>query len=305
VSIEVQSLTKEYGLQKAIDSISFVANEGTITGLVGPNGAGKTTTMKILTCFMPQSSGTATVCGMDTSKDDMAIRKLIGYLPEHNPLYGNMYIKEYLQFIARVHRLDKVMQKVDNVIEMVGLTLERNKKVSQLSKGYKQRVGIAQAIIHDPKVLILDEPISGLDPNQLQEIRKLITGLKANKTIIFSSHILQEVESICDKVVILNRGQVVADDSLNTLNSNLQNVTEIEIEFLNSIRPELFQQLNATVEFSEVGRNKFILKVDGEQDIRSDLFDLAVAENNKLLAMSMKSKSLENVFKTVTKTEDS
>lgn len=305
MSIEVQSLTKEYGLQKAIDSISFVANEGTITGLVGPNGAGKTTTMKILTCFMPQSSGTATVCGMDTSKDDIAIRKLIGYLPEHNPLYGNMYIKEYLQFIARVHRLDKVMQKVDNVIEMVGLTLERNKKVSQLSKGYKQRVGIAQAIIHDPKVLILDEPISGLDPNQLQEIRKLITGLKANKTIIFSSHILQEVESICDKVVILNRGQVVADDSLNTLNSNLQQVTEIEIEFLNSIRPELFQQLNASVEFSEVGQNKFILKVDGEQDIRSDLFDLAVAENNKLLAMSMKSKSLENVFKTVTKTEDS
>ncbi len=300
MSIQVNALTKIYGSQKAIDNISFEAKEGEITGLVGPNGAGKTTTMKILTCYMPPSEGQATVCGLDVNTQEQDIKKLIGYLPEHNPLYGSMYIKEYLQFIARVHKLPNIKSKIADVIDMVGLGKEQHKRISQLSKGYKQRVGIAQSLIHDPKVLILDEPISGLDPNQLVEIRKMILNLKEGKTIIFSSHILQEVESICDKIVILNNGHVAADDEISKIESSYSERLSIQVEFLNSINPTILQGLGQGVNIEAISSTKYLLHVENNEDIRADIFDLAVAHNNKLLNLSTSQQSLENVFKSVT-----
>jgi ABC-2 type transport system ATP-binding protein len=213
MSISVQSLTKSYGRQNAVDSISFSAKPG-VMGFLGPNGAGKSTTMKILTCFIPQSSGTASVCGFDVEKDSLQVRKHIGYLPESNPLYLDMYVKESLGFIAGVHGIQSPQNRIAEVIEQTGLGPEQHKKIGQLSKGYRQRVGLAQAILHNPEVLILDEPTSGLDPNQLIGIRQLITDLGKTKTIVLSTHIMQEVEAVCGHVIIINKGKIVADDSL-------------------------------------------------------------------------------------------
>ena len=211
MSVKVQSLTKIYGQQLAIDAVSFEAKRGEILGFLGPNGAGKTTTMKIITAFLPQSSGSAEVCGFDTAADPMAVRQRIGYLPEHNPLYREMYVREYLGFIAGIHKVAKPRQRIAEMIELTGLGIEQNKPISALSKGYRQRVGLAQAMIHDPEVLILDEPTTGLDPNQLAEIRALIRRLGQEKTVIFSTHIMQEVQAICDRVLIINKGRIVAD----------------------------------------------------------------------------------------------
>jgi ABC-2 type transport system ATP-binding protein len=216
MSITVQSLTKTYGRQKAVDGISFTAKPG-VMGFLGPNGAGKSTTMKILTCFIPQSSGTASVCGFDVEKDSLDVRKHIGYLPESNPLYLDMYVKESLGFIAGIHGLKSPQNRIAEVIEQTGLGPEQHKKIGQLSKGYRQRVGLAQAILHNPEVLILDEPTSGLDPNQLIGIRQLITDLGKTKTIVLSTHIMQEVEAVCGHVIIINKGKIVADDSLQGL----------------------------------------------------------------------------------------
>ncbi|MBK0384200.1 ATP-binding cassette domain-containing protein [Pedobacter sp. SD-b] len=217
MGISVQLLSKTYGSQKAVDQISFEATEGKILGFLGPNGAGKSTTMKILTCFLPQTSGKAFVCGFDTSNDSLQVRKNIGYLPESNPLYHDMYVKEFLYFVGNTYHLQNLKTKVEQVILATGLEKEQHKKIGQLSKGYKQRVGLAQAIIHDPKVLILDEPTSGLDPNQLIEIRKLIKELGKTKTVILSTHIMQEVEAICDEVIIINKGKIVANNTLQGL----------------------------------------------------------------------------------------
>ncbi len=217
MSISVKALSKNYGSQKAVDQISFEAQPGRILGFLGPNGAGKSTTMKMLTSFIPKTSGSATVCGFCITKDSLEVRKNIGYLPENNPLYTEMYVKEFLNFVGEVYQLKNLSQRVLEVIQLTGLQKEQHKKIGQLSKGYKQRVGLAQAIIHDPKVLILDEPTSGLDPNQLIEIRALIKELGKTKTVILSTHIMQEVEAICDDVVIINKGKIVANDSLNGL----------------------------------------------------------------------------------------
>ena len=214
MSIEVSNLTKIYGTQKAVDSISFNINKGEIVGFLGPNGAGKSTTMKILTGYLQQDGGTAKICGIDVKENTIEAKRKIGYLPEANPLYYEMYVKEYLSFIAGVHSIKKELFEISNVIELVGLQLEQKKKVGQLSKGYKQRVGLAAALIHQPEVLILDEPTSGLDPNQIIEIRNVIKEQGKNKTVLFSSHILQEVQAICDRVIIINRGKIVADDLL-------------------------------------------------------------------------------------------
>jgi ABC-2 type transport system ATP-binding protein len=214
MSVVVEDLTKVYGKQRAVDSISFSAKEGQVLGFLGSNGAGKSTTMKILTCFLPQTSGKASVCGYDINRNPIEVRRNIGYLPENNPLYLDLYVKESLSFVAGLHDLEDRSQKIDRVIEMTGLGPERNKKIGELSKGYRQRVGIAQAILHDPKVLILDEPTSGLDPNQLISIRQLIKELGKTKTVILSTHIMQEVEAICSHVVIINQGKIVLDDSL-------------------------------------------------------------------------------------------
>jgi ABC-2 type transport system ATP-binding protein len=217
LSISVKALSKTYGTQKAVDQISFDATPGRILGFLGPNGAGKSTTMKMLTCFLPQTSGEASVCGFDISSQSLEVRKSIGYLPESNPLYQEMYVKEFLNFVGETYHLDNLRSRIEEVILATGLTSEQHKKIGQLSKGYKQRVGLAQAIIHDPKVLILDEPTSGLDPNQLIEIRKLIKELGKTKTVILSTHIMQEVEEICEEVIIIHKGKIVAHDSLNGL----------------------------------------------------------------------------------------
>jgi ABC-2 type transport system ATP-binding protein len=216
MSILVESLTKVYGAQKAIDSISFSAKPG-VLGFLGPNGAGKSTTMKILTCFIPQTEGKASVCGYDIEKQPLEVKRNIGYLPESNPLYLDMYVKESMAFIAGIHQMHSPQRRIDEIIEQTGLGPEQHKKIGQLSKGYRQRVGLAQAILHDPEVLILDEPTSGLDPNQLIGIRQLILDLGKTKTVILSTHIMQEVEAVCDHVIIINKGKIVADDTLNGL----------------------------------------------------------------------------------------
>jgi len=216
MSISVASLTKVYGKQKAVDNISFSAEPG-VLGFLGPNGAGKSTTMKILTGFIPQTSGKASVCGFDVETQPLEVKRSIGYLPESNPLYTDMYVRESLAFIANIHQIPNPEKRIDEIIELTGLTPEKHKKIGQLSKGYRQRVGLAQAILHDPQVLILDEPTSGLDPNQLIGIRQLIRDLGKTKTIILSTHIMQEVEAVCDRVVIINKGTIVADDTLNGL----------------------------------------------------------------------------------------
>lgn len=217
MSISVKALSKTYGIQKAVDQISFEASAGRILGFLGPNGAGKSTTMKMLTCFLPQTSGKASVCGFDISSQSLEVRKNMGYLPESNPLYQEMYVKEFLNFIGETYHLTNLKSRIEEVILTTGLSNEQHKKIGQLSKGYKQRVGLAQAIIHDPKVLILDEPTSGLDPNQLIEIRKLIKELGKTKTVILSTHIMQEVEEICDDVIIIHKGKIVANDAINVL----------------------------------------------------------------------------------------
>jgi ABC-2 type transport system ATP-binding protein len=233
MSIEVSNLTKIYGTQKAVDGISFTINKGEIVGFLGPNGAGKSTTMKILTGYLQQDNGVAKVCGIDVKSNTIEAKKKIGYLPEANPLYFEMYVKEYLSFIAGVHNIKNEQVEIENVIELVGLQLEQKKKVGQLSKGYKQRVGLAAALIHQPEVLILDEPTSGLDPNQIIEIRNVIKEQGKNKTVLFSSHILQEVQAICDRVIIINRGKIVADDLLSNLQKGGKKLEDIFREMTN------------------------------------------------------------------------
>ena len=217
MSVKVQQLTKHYGLQKVVDSISFEAMPGRILGFLGPNGAGKSTTMKMLTSYLMPDSGTASICGYDTQQQPLEVKRHIGYLPENTPLYLDMYVREFLSFVANSYQLSQPIQQVNNVIEQVGLQEEQHKKIGMLSKGYKQRVGLAQAIIHDPQVLILDEPTSGLDPNQLIDIRQLIKDLGADKTVILSTHIMQEVEAVCDDVVIINKGKIAANASIETI----------------------------------------------------------------------------------------
>src|SRR5688572_23196892 len=235
MSIEVNNLLKIYGEQKAVDNISFRVGKGEIVGFLGPNGAGKSTTMKIITGYLQATAGDASVCGIDVSENPLETKKKIGYLPEQNAMYYDMYVKEYLAFISEVHGMDNKQQAINNVISTVGLTLESKKKVGQLSKGYKQRVGLAAALIHDPEVLILDEPTSGLDPNQIIEIRDVIKQQGASKTVLFSSHILQEVEAICDRVIIINKGKLVADDSLRNLQKANQINHAVIVQFKENI----------------------------------------------------------------------
>ena len=301
MSIKVESLTKLYGTQKAIESISFEAKEGQITGLVGPNGAGKSTTMKILTGSLTSDGGGAHVCGIDVATDDIKVKSLIGYLPESNPLYPSMYVKEFLGFVCKIHKIKNADERINEVISSVGLDKEKHKKISSLSKGYRQRVGIAQALIHDPKVLILDEPISGLDPNQIQEIRQLIVSLKKDKTIIFSSHILKEVESICDKIIILNNGQIVADNKLDYLHEDHSQSVVIELELLKPMSENIFKSIDPNLIIVKSENNRYLIEIESGEDIREAIFDRVVDSNNKILSMAMQKKNFENLFKSVTK----
>ncbi len=299
--IEVKNLTKIYGEQRAIDDISFTASKGEILGFLGPNGAGKTTTMKILTCFIPPSSGSASVCGFDVTTAPLEVQREVGYLPEHNPLYKDMYVKEYLEFVAGVHKLDKKKQRVAEMIERVGLGIEQGKLIGALSKGYRQRVGLAQAMMHDPSVLILDEPTSGLDPNQLVEIRRLIKDLGKEKTVIFSTHIMQEVQALCDRVMIINKGVIVADDTIDTLQNRIRGESLVTVEFLQNIDNQRLAKILNVKSVKVLGANRYQLSSDMNKDIRPDVFRFAVDNQLTLMEMRKEVYTVEDVFQELTK----
>ena len=298
MSIKVDHITKLYGEQKAVNDISFEVQAGEIVGFLGPNGAGKSTTMKILTCFIPQTAGKASVCGFDTEKQSMDVRRNIGYLPEHNPLYPEMYVKEYLEFAARLHKMKNPQKRIEEMITITGLAVERKKKIGQLSKGYRQRVGLAQAMLHDPKVLIMDEPTSGLDPNQLAEIRGLIKNIGKEKTVILSTHIMQEVQAICSRVIIINKGSIVADDTVEGLKSHQKGLTLVQVEFKERIDKSLLSKINGIRKVT--GENQLTIEYSGDADIREILFRFAVENKYTLLNLNIEKQSLEDVFQQVT-----
>lgn len=301
MSVVVDKISKHYGAQKALDEVSFSAKKGEIVGLLGPNGAGKTTTMKILTCFIPQTSGRAEVCGFDVEKDPIEVRKKIGYLPEHNPLYKDMYIKEYLEFVAGLYKIQNKRARVADMIEMVGLQREQHKRIREISKGYRQRVGLAQSMMHDPEVLILDEPTSGLDPNQLAEIRNVIKAIGQEKTVIFSSHIMQEVQAICDRVVIINNGKLVANDSIEALQGKRKDSQSLLIESKQKLPHELLSKNAHVMEVNSLGENKYRIIGDKEVDLREEVFNFAVAQKITLLQLSLEKTSVEHIFQELTK----
>lgn len=301
MSVIVQGLSKHFGTQKAVDNLSFEAHPGQILGFLGPNGAGKTTTMKMLCCYTEPTEGTASVEGYDIKTSPLLVRKQIGYLPEHNPLYEEMYVKEFLQFVASIHRIENKVGRISDIIEMTGLGKEQNKIIGTLSKGYRQRVGLAQAIIHDPKVLILDEPTSGLDMNQLLDIRSLIKELGKEKTVIFSSHIMQEVQALCDRVVIINNGNLVADESIDTLRNRMEGNRSVRVEFAQkNVSATMFNGLKNVTDVRKEGE-EIIFTIKGNEDIRAEIFNFAVANQLTLLEMKTDKANVEDIFRKLTK----
>ena len=301
MSIEVQNLTKIYDGQKAIDEVSFSIGGAEIVGFLGPNGAGKSTTMKILSGHIVETSGTANILGMDVSKESLEIKKRIGYLPELNPLYGDMYVREYLSFIADINKIKDTQKAINRVIKSTGLERESRKKISQLSKGYKQRVGLAQALINDPDVLILDEPTSGLDPNQMKEIRSLILSLGKNKTILLSSHIMQEVEAMCSRVIILNKGKIIADDTIEAIKKNWDmNTIQIHVKFRDSIDGAELSLIDGVESIKSVDERTFVIVSKGNVDIAEELFNFAIASNTIIVEQKEQEKSLESIFQKLT-----
>lgn len=299
MSVIVEHLTKIYGAQKALDDISFEVKPGDIMGFLGPNGAGKSTTMKILSGYIPQTSGKASVCGYDVQENSIDVKKHIGYLPELNPLYTDMYVKEYLLFIAELQNLGKRSNNaVESMIERTGLSQERRKKIGQLSKGYKQRVGLAQAMLHNPEVLILDEPTSGLDPNQVGEMRDLIREIGKDKTVILSTHIMQEVEAMCNRVVIIDKGKIVADDKIEKLQQKLTGDVTITVEFKNEVNENDLKKVAGIISVKQNGK-KFLLRCDN--DIREEISNESSKQNWILLSMNLEEDSLEDVFQKLTK----
>lgn len=302
MSIEVNRLTKVYGEQKAIDEVGFAIGTGEIVGFLGPNGAGKSTTMKILSGYVSQTSGSANVLGMDVRENPIEIKQRIGYLPELNPLYGEMFVKEYLAFNAQIHHIKNTKQAISRVIEETGLTKEAHKKIGQLSKGYKQRVGLAQALINDPDVLILDEPTSGLDPNQMQDIRQLIQTLGQNKTILLSSHIMQEVEAMCSRVIIINQGRLIADDSISAIKKNWEdNSTHTIVRFRDEIDEKKLSALTGVVSADQTDENTYTVVTKGDIDAAEILFDFAVSSKTIIIEQRAQQKSLESIFQHLTK----
>lgn len=299
MSIEVKNLYKYYGEQAAVKDISFTVNSGEIVGFLGPNGAGKSTTMKIITGFIPASEGTVKVCDLPVDVDSLDTRKKIGYLPEHNPLYLDMYVKEYLEFVGNIYKIQQVRERVNEMIKAVGLEVEQSKKIGMLSKGYRQRVGLAAAIIHDPEVLILDEPTSGLDPNQLVEIRDLIKSIGKKKTVMLSTHIMQEVEAICDRVVIINKGEIVADDKASVLQHKTNKVQTVYVEFEDSISKSQLQKIMHVRKVEQV-KDGWLLETIEEVDLRRVVSKHASQNNWLTLTLKIEEKSLEEVFKELT-----
>jgi ABC-2 type transport system ATP-binding protein len=302
MSVVVSDLVKTYGTQNAVDHISFQAATGEIVGFLGPNGAGKSTTMKIATCYIPPTSGTIKVAGYDVVESPMEVRRKVGYLPEHNPLYLDMYVHEYLIFAGSLYGL-KSFQLKSRVAEMVnicGLNIEQNKKIGALSKGYRQRVGLAQALIHNPEVLILDEPTTGLDPNQIVEIRNLIKNIAKEKTIIFSTHIMQEVQAICDRVVIINRGKIVADSKVGELKNVVSSENVITVEFEKDIEISQFQDIEGVIEVSKQSVGKYQIRSKPEVDVRAAIFRKAADQSWTLVGLKQEERSIENIFRELT-----
>lgn len=301
MSVVVNNLVKTYGKQNAVNNISFVAKKGEITGFLGPNGAGKSTTMKIITCYTPATSGEVLIAGQKISDDtSLEIRKKIGYLPEHNPLYLEMYVHEYLHLVARLHQIKDIKNRTNEMIMLCGLTREQNKKIGQLSKGYRQRVGLAQALIHDPEVLILDEPTTGLDPNQLVEIRDLIKNISKDKTVILSTHIMQEVQALCNHVVIIDRGNLVANDEVSNLTKEKNATTEVILKFKNKIDPTLFERIDNLLEIN-YANDSLNISFSKELDLRALLIRFCVEHNLELLEIyTQKRQTIEDVFRTAT-----
>lgn len=300
MSIKVSQLTKVYGGQKAVNALSFEVNKGEILGFLGPNGAGKSTTMKIATGFLPPSEGLVEVQGIDVTTDPIQARKCIGYLPEHNPLYLDMFVHEYLAFIGELHGLKgkKLKSRIVQMIDLCGLTIEQNKRIGTLSKGYRQRVGLAQALIHDPSVLILDEPTTGLDPNQLVEIRNLIKEISKDKTVILSTHIMQEVKALCNRVIIIDSGEIVADDTVENLTASQ---LVLQVEFQSEIDMEILRGLGKV---EMISLRLYEISHEGSADLRSKMFELAKANDWVILGMQQQEKDLEQVFRNVTKKSD-
>jgi ABC-2 type transport system ATP-binding protein len=297
MSITVNNLSKDYGTQKAVNNISFAVNKGEIVGFLGPNGAGKSTTMKMITGYLQADGGNAQVCGLTVDTNNNETKSKIGYLPEANPLYFDMYVREYLAFAGGIHKVENLKTKIEEVIDTVGLKIEANKKIGQLSKGYKQRVGLAAALLHNPEVLILDEPTSGLDPNQIVEIREVIKRLGQNKTVLFSSHIMQEVEAICDRVIIINKGNIVADDKLSNLLGN-KHFFELRFEIKEVVKPEIFEGIQNV---KQLNGNTWLFKTDNEENLKRRLIEISLEKNLNIVSLqSNEGNSLEEVFRSLT-----
>lgn len=301
MSILVKSISKLYGEQKALDDVSFEVHPGQVVGFLGPNGAGKSTMMKIISCFLPQTAGTVTVNGYDVVNQSMEVRAMVGYLPEHNPLYTDMYIKEFLEFVGRIH-LPKAeaVKRTKEMIELTGLGVEQHKKIGALSKGYRQRVGLAQAMIHNPSVLILDEPTTGLDPNQLVEIRSLIRSIGKEKTVILSTHIMQEVEAICDRVLIINKGKIVADDTTTVLRNQLEKGNIIRVEFDKEANEVQLSKIKGVLSVHKEKDKTWRIESEGDVDIRQELFRFAVDQHLTVMGLQKEEGNLESVFRQLT-----
>lgn len=300
MSIIVNNISKLYGTQKALNNVSFEIGKNEIVGFLGPNGAGKSTMMKILTCYIPATEGSAKVCGFDTNEQSIEVRKQIGYLPEHNPLYLDMYVKEFLEFIGNLYNVKHVKERVKEMIETTGLQIEQNKKIGALSKGYRQRVGLAQAIIHDPKVLIMDEPTTGLDPNQLEEIRELIKKLGKEKTVMLSTHIMQEVEAVCDRVIIINKGEIVANEQTQSLQKNTTKQI-ITVEFDKDVLVSHIKNIEGVEDAVLLEKNTWKIISNIDTDVRKSIFNYAVTHDISILTINKEEQKLEDVFKQLTK----
>lgn len=303
MSIEVKQLTKIYGEQKAVDAVSFAVGKGEIVGFLGPNGAGKSTTMKIITGYLQADDGAVAVCGLDVGQQPLETKKKIGYLPEANPLYYDMYVREYLSFIGGIHHISPaatLKAAIEEVIKTVGLTPESNKKIGQLSKGYKQRVGLAAALLHNPEVLILDEPTTGLDPNQIIEIREVIRRLGKDKTVLFSSHILQEVEAICDRVVIINKGKIVADSPLSELRRQSAQGATVLVTFKEAPEAALLRGIAGVVSVNRITANEWELLCNDANEVKRGLMELALQQNLNIVSLQSAEQRLEDVFRNLT-----
>jgi len=302
MSISVSQVSKQYGTQKALDQVSFEIGTGELVGFLGPNGAGKSTLMKIITGYLSADGGSVVINGETVETKNISIRSQIGYLPENNPLYTDLYVREYLEMVAGFYKLQHKKEQVLKMIELTGLKVEQHKKIGMLSKGYRQRVGLAQALIHDPAVLILDEPTTGLDPNQLEEIRQLIRAISANKTVMLSTHIMQEVEAICSRVIIINQGKLVADGSIAELKSGqIERKQAVLVEFNKAPEMELLRKINGLRKLEAINPTTFLVESDQTTDLRPALFHFAVSSQLVLLTLKEQQQSLENVFQDLTR----